>query len=226
LVILSWISDQLTLLAEGFGEPLTAERVEIYAGGLIDIPQDRLQVAFKRALRELTWFPKLAELRNLAGAKTADQSKVEARAAWDYVNEYLRKWGVDLLPIYSREEKITAPPLDPRIDYALRRIGGLKGLNQVDAESWPFVQRDFCEAYTLAPVAELMAPQLTQQFGDRKLLGNMRQLAEGKTMEQSAAKQEPQGAGSLSSRVADLTPERRAELKRNFDEEFAKRKKG
>lgn len=214
------------MLAEGFGEPLTAERVEIYASGLIDIPQKRLHVAFNRALQELTWFPRLAELRNLAGAKTVDQNKVEADAAWDYVNKYLRKWGVDLLPLYSQGKKITAPPLDSRIDYALRRIGGLKGLNQVDAESWPFMYRDFCEAYTLAPVAELMAPQLTEQFGDRKLLGNMRQLAEGKTMEPRITKQESQGAVPSSSRGADLTSERRAELKRNFHEEFAKRTKG
>ena len=133
---------------------------------------------------------------------------------------------MDLLPLYSQGKKNTAPPLEPRIDYALRRIGGLKGLNQVNAESWPFVYRDFCESYTLAPVAELMAPQLTEQFGDRKLLGNMKQLAEGKTMEQPITKQESQVAAPSASRVADLTPERRAELKRNFDEEFAKRKKG
>jgi hypothetical protein len=224
LVILSWISDELTILAEAFGEPLTEQRVEIYASGLADIPQDRLQVAFKRARYELTWFPKLAELRNLAGAKPDDQKKVEADAAWNHVNEYLRKWGVDRLPIYSGGNKITAPRLDTRSEYALRRIGGRWALNQMDAENRPFMYRDFCEAYILAPVAELMAPQLLEQFGDRALVGNVKQLTEAKTMEQSPASQESPGVLPPLSRVGELSPERKAELRQKLNDELAKRK--
>jgi hypothetical protein len=67
LELLDWINDQLTILAEAFGEQVTAERQEIYCAGLADIQQDRLQTAFRRARYELKWFPKLAELRELAG---------------------------------------------------------------------------------------------------------------------------------------------------------------
>lgn len=55
-------------MAEAFGEPLTEQRQEIYCAGLADIPRQQLQTAFKRARYELRWFPKLAELRELAGA--------------------------------------------------------------------------------------------------------------------------------------------------------------
>jgi hypothetical protein len=55
-------------MAEAFGERLTEERQEIYCAGLADVPQDRLDTAFRRARYELKWFPKLAELRELAGA--------------------------------------------------------------------------------------------------------------------------------------------------------------
>lgn len=65
--LLDWINDQLTILAEAFGEGLTEQRQEIYCGGLADIGQERLDVAFRRARYELKWFPKLAELRELAG---------------------------------------------------------------------------------------------------------------------------------------------------------------
>ena len=65
---LDWINDELTILAEAFGERLTEERQEIYCAGLAEIEQDRLAVAFRRARYELKWFPKLAELRELAGA--------------------------------------------------------------------------------------------------------------------------------------------------------------
>jgi hypothetical protein len=220
LAILSWISDELMILAEAFGEPLTEQRVEIYTSGLADIPQDRLQGAFRRARYELTWFPKLAELRNLAGLKPDDQKKVEADAAWNHVNEYLRKWGVDRLPIYSGGNKATAPRLESRSEYALRRIGGLWALNQMGAESRPFMYRDFCEAYVLAPVAELMAPQLLEQFGDRKLVGNVKQLTGALTMEQQPAA--PEVLPPLS-RVGEPSQERKAELRRKLDNELAKR---
>ncbi len=182
LELLSWISDQLTMLAEAFGEQLTEERMEIYARSLADIPQDQLRFSFQRALNQLTWFPKLAELRTLAGADAEKEKKIEADAAWTYVNDYLSKWGVDLLPVYSGGNKTTPPPLDPHIEYALRRIGGLRALNQMDVTRMPFVYRDFCEAYNQAPIAELMAPGLEQRFGSEKLLGAVKELAKAKTM--------------------------------------------
>ena len=183
--VFSWIVDQLTMLAEGFGETLTVERTEIYAQALADIPRDRLSVAFRRALRELTYFPKVAELRNFAVSSTKDEKKVEANAAWEYVNEYLRKWGADRLPIYSGGEVTSPPPLDPRSDYALRRVGGLRALNQVDVDKMPFMYRDFCEAYALAPVAEAMALPLQEQFGEARLLGSVKQFLQDKSMDGS-----------------------------------------
>jgi hypothetical protein len=74
----------LTILAEAFGEALTEQRQEIYCGGLADISQDRLQVAFRRARYELKWFPKLAELRELAGALGGDlkDSRPGPEEAW------------------------------------------------------------------------------------------------------------------------------------------------
>ncbi len=168
------------MLAEALGEDLTPERIEIYARGLVDIAPDRLNIAFQRALRELIFFPKLAELRNFAGSRGDDEKKVEAEAAWTYVNNYLRKWGADLLPIYSGGKQIMPPPLDARVDYALRRIGGLQALHQMDLNKMPFIYRDFCEAYALAPLAELMAPRLEQQFGDLKMLGTLKELPKPK----------------------------------------------
>jgi hypothetical protein len=68
LELLEWINDELTVLAEAFGEPLTEQRQEIYCAGLADLHQDQLRIVFRRARYELKWFPKLAELRELAGA--------------------------------------------------------------------------------------------------------------------------------------------------------------
>lgn len=228
LAIRSWISKQLTGLAEGFGESLTVERVEIYTDGLVDISQDRLRVAFRRALYESNFFPRLAELRHLAGSNAEDEKKVEAQAAWSYVNEYLRKWGTEKLPIRSAGQWVTAPPLEPRLEYALRQIGGLWRLNQVSEQTYAFVFRDFCEAYALAPVADLMAPQLLEQFGDLKLAGNIKQLVGAREPEQRVADREPGTTGGSTERekpraIDELTPERKADLRRQLNEELAKR---
>jgi len=64
---LDWINDQITIMAEAFAEKLTEERQEIYCAGLADIARERLEVAFRRVRYELKWFPKIAELRELAG---------------------------------------------------------------------------------------------------------------------------------------------------------------
>jgi len=156
--------------------------MDIYARSLGDLPMNRLNIAFQRALRELVFFPKVAELRNLAGASTQDEAKVEADAAWSFVNDYLRKWGVYLLPIRSGGKEIPPPPLDARVDYALRRIGGLQALNQMDVNRMPFMYRDFCDAYAQAPLAEQMAPRLEQQFGTNKVLGTIGDLARAKAI--------------------------------------------
>jgi hypothetical protein len=222
--VLNWIIDQLTMLAEAFGDSVTEERMVIYARDLVDIPQDRLDIAFQRARRERTFFPKIAELRALASSRSQDENKVEANAAWDYVNEYLRKWGVDHLPLYSGSKVITPPPLDARTDYALRRIGGFRALNQVEVDKMPFMHRDFCEAYALAPVAELMALPLRQQFGGEKLQGSVKMLTEAKSME-CHTKQSEEWKDALPVQRTDAWyAERRADLKRQADELLAKRK--
>jgi hypothetical protein len=74
LELLDWINDQLTILAEAFGETLTEQRQEIYCAGLADIQRDQLNNAFRRARYELKWFPKLAELRDLAGVSRYGQN--------------------------------------------------------------------------------------------------------------------------------------------------------
>lgn len=81
---LEWIVDQLTILAEAFGEALTEQRQEIYCTGLVDIPQSQLETAFRRARYELKWFPKLAELRELAGvlSNIANDGRPGPEEAW------------------------------------------------------------------------------------------------------------------------------------------------
>jgi hypothetical protein len=76
--------DELTALGEAFGEGLTAERQAIYVTALADIPIDQLRQAIRAAIQELKWFPKVAELRELAGAppRTLNDGRPGPEEAW------------------------------------------------------------------------------------------------------------------------------------------------
>jgi hypothetical protein len=174
----------------------------VYAQDLSELARPQLEIAFGRARRELKFFPKISELLELAGAKPEDARKVEADAAWNHALNYLRKWGVDRMPVYSGGKRIDAPTLPPRIEFALRRVGGLWGLNQITSESRPFVQKDFTEAYQQAPIAESLAPQLGSMFGDKKLLGQVKQLMSGAKMDATA------GTAGRASKLPPLTIKR------------------
>jgi hypothetical protein len=181
-----WLIDKLTILAEAFGQDLTDARLRLYAEDLSELTRQQLEIAFVRVRQELKFFPQISELRELAGAKSEDLRKVEAAAAWNYSLDYLRKWGVDRMPVYSGGKRIDPPPLLPQVEYALRRIGGLPGLNQITAESRPFMQKDFTEAYWQALIAESLAPELESMFGEKQLLGQVKRLISGSRMEVSA----------------------------------------
>ncbi len=172
-----WILDQLTILGEAFGEALTAERLRIYVEDLASVELPQLAIAFKRARAELKFFPKIAELQTLAGADTKEMQAVEAEGAWQTANRYLEQHGIDSLPTFRGGKVFVPLPLPPRIDYALRRIGGLRGLNLMTEESRPFMRRDFVEAYWQAPLAEQMRPMLDGLLGAKQLEGQVRQLA-------------------------------------------------
>jgi hypothetical protein len=176
LELQEWLIEQLGILAIAFGEPITPERLRVYADDLLcDLSRVQLQTALIRARRELRFFPKIAELRDLAGMKAKDAQQVEANAAWEYANRYLRRHGVVKYDLDDR------PAQPPRIEYALRRIGGFAVLNQITAESYPFKYKEFCEAYVLAPMADFLAPQLEAQFLANRSLGDLqRKLAPGK----------------------------------------------
>ena len=191
-------------------------------------PPEAIEWVFREWRLKSTFFPSIAGIAELisrwhGGANREDQKKVEANAAWDYVNEYLRKWGVDFLPLYSGSKVTIPPPLDARMDYALRRIGGLRALNQVDVDKRPFMYRDFCEAYALAPVAELMAVPLQKQFSGEKLQGSVKLLMGTNSMERHAEQTEASKDAPPVRRSDEWYAKRRTELKRQADELLVKR---
>jgi hypothetical protein len=220
-----WLIEQIGILAAAFGEPVTSARLRIYAEDLVaDLSRPQLEVALKRARRELKFFPKISELRDLAGAKTEDALHVEADAAWQFANRYLEKYGVVK---YDRDER---PALPPRVDYALRRVGGLWALNQMTSESRPFMYKDFCEAYRLAPTAELLAPQLAEKLCARKLLKDVKELTSARTGSEKPSGAQPTQAPTFWAKPIPASPtdaqirDRREMLRQQRDKLQSKRR--
>jgi hypothetical protein len=79
-----WIANQVSGLAVAFGCEISGERLEFYAEHLADIPKEKLHQAFWQAGRDLKFFPKIAELRELAGALPGlpDDGRPGPEEAW------------------------------------------------------------------------------------------------------------------------------------------------
>jgi hypothetical protein len=172
---LFWLVDELTVLAECFGESgekLSPQRLQIYAADLADLDRQQLEVAFRRARRECRFFPKIAELRQLAGADPAEQLQAEAHAAWDEVMKFVQNFvSNDVFGNFGPEHgwhPRNYPRLSDRILDTVRRTGGWKVYKCTTDEDFPFVQKRFLEEYEAwtaveqVPTSRLLAetPQL------------------------------------------------------------------
>lgn len=167
-------SDKLRIallrLAQTLQFSLHPDSVDDYLNNLLDLSDEQLTVAFTRAMRECEFFPRIAKLRELAGSAPAQQKQVEsveAQAAWNEVQRYISKHGVERLPVHVRSKgepgkpgyvpshQAPPPPLPARIEYALRRIGGLQALRGGDMDTaFPFLLRDFTAGFNEYPLTE------------------------------------------------------------------------
>lgn len=160
---MEWIVEQLTILGVTLDTQLSAQRLVLYAQALSDIGRESLALAFVEAGKRCQFFPRPAELRELAVGKADDQQEVEAQGAWLWIQDFMRKfWHADI-GIDRR-----APNIPPAINYTLRIIGGFRALSQMEVGSEPFVQKAFVAAFRLAPMAELMAPKLPSLLPTRE----------------------------------------------------------
>lgn len=148
------------MLAEAFGEALTSVRIDVYVEYLSDLPFDRLMEAMLAAPLKLKFFPKIAELRELAGIDSDEQAAAEA--AWVEIERYVSTFFHPDLGIHGRTRfGIYEPPpkLDERTATALRACGGpSRVLAAVDTENdeseYGWVKKEFVAAWKRAPAVQ------------------------------------------------------------------------
>lgn len=173
-----WVISELTVLAEAFGETVSEQRLAINAADLLDIPQETLREVFIRSRRELKWYPKVAELREMALGKPQDNLEAGASKAWDDVQKFLRKWGCNPLPVWSHGKEIYPPAFDERTERAMRCVGGLKAIEYADEKTFGFMKRDFMTEWIRFDAAERQPSALLPSK-------EIKQLAEATDMEKA-----------------------------------------
>jgi hypothetical protein len=95
-------------------------------------------------IRESRYFPTVAELRERAGLSKLDRDAIEVNQAWEFVCRFLQKHWHPAVGCYDN-----APPIPPRIGFAVRQIGGLEALHYCSPERLHELRRDFGKAYRL-----------------------------------------------------------------------------
>jgi hypothetical protein len=167
-----WLAEQLVVLAEATGENVTPARLKIYAADLADLGRSQLEVAFARARRELKFFPRIAELRELAGSSVKQSQDAEGRKCWDILTAFVARYvSNDVYGGFGPEHgwyPKTFPKLSDRILDTVRRTGGWKVYACMTEEDFPFVQKRFFEEYAAWTAVE--------RVDVSKLLAEMPQL--------------------------------------------------
>src|ERR1035438_3804216 len=89
------IVDNIGALAAAYDHPLTAEGIDAYARALMDLSPDELHHGFNRAIRELKFWPRPSELREMCtGCAAAMTDKLRIDAAWNWIHQYITMFGV------------------------------------------------------------------------------------------------------------------------------------
>jgi hypothetical protein len=189
---LGWIIDQLVMAAAAKGQIHTAERLQINAEDLIDIPQDALALAFDKARKELDYVLQVSQLRRLALADEAGKLDAEMRAAWDVLMKFVNKWcrwndgyfDGENSHVFSARVETGAPELPQRITDTVRRTGGWATYLGMEPSDFPFQQKRFFEEYQAWAAVERVLPDLAKvlQLPEAQI----KQLTGSKTMDNAA----------------------------------------
>lgn len=176
-----WLLGAVPKLAAAWNELMPKERLDQYVEDLKEFTIEELSIGFLRARRELDKFPSIAQLRMMIRGETANSAKqrqtAEAYEAWEWVMEYVSRYGCDGLGEYRNGYLVPPPPISERTRYALARIGGLRAMRSIPEESFPFMLRDFTAAFNEFPLTELEdKPVLTT--GAKQLMPSAEEIAE------------------------------------------------
>jgi hypothetical protein len=118
----------------------------LWREGLEDLSYGVLERAFRRTLQACKYWPvKVSDIREQADRGREAYVQADAEIKWNNVLEYIRVyWSPDLPGGASSK----APPISPRVMYAIKCAGGLAEIAECLREHLHFKKEHFLEAYT------------------------------------------------------------------------------
>lgn len=135
-----YVLEWLNKLAAGFRVELSEETQAIYLAELCPLPQDRLERAMSRTLREWMRPSQMPPLGFIL--ERLDNSQLEAEMCWESTQQCLRKfWHPDIGFLAD------APHFTAAQEYAVRQAGGLHRIHNATDEMFGLIRRDFMAAF-------------------------------------------------------------------------------
>jgi hypothetical protein len=171
----------LGMLAEGYSQPLTTTQLKVYVMVLNDLSLEQLNHGCNRAIRELTFWPRPAELRELcSGIKAKKSDSTRADAAWEWVITYLEYYGIDGETQYELQGRTEYMFKDGKIEaeyyHRLQILNGAWGPLDQFATSAPFYILTSREA---PEIPDLVSSTLIQLAGSVK--GGLKRISKARS---------------------------------------------
>ena len=153
----------LKLYSIQYDREITAELAKMYQAGLGDMEPEQIEEACKKALLELKFFPKIAEIRERVGNETKALTEIQAEEDWAFA------WTHAPLD-YNPDLKTGLQPrgLSPAGTWAILRMGGWPRIAEAKERDEPFMRKRFMELYELYGHSE-QAKRITAGQSQRTL---------------------------------------------------------
>ena len=164
------LTQGLLRLQKYFLIELKDEVLEIYIEELSRYNPEQLQIIFSRVIRKCKFFPRIAEIEELAGnagSKQIAQQTSRAHEAFEEACSMMRKIGSYRTPDF----------IDPLIPAVIKnRFNGWIKFGQTEVNDW--MRKAFVEEYrALSEVEELPSIELEGMHQRKQLCGGIKQIA-------------------------------------------------
>jgi hypothetical protein len=125
----------MAMLDKAFRQETSEMGNEVYWQGLRDCEIEDVKAAFVKAIRDLKFYPKVAELRGYIIGEADDM----AALAWREVNKAIGMPGTYVSVMFG----------DPVIHWVVEQMGGWPAMGLITKDDAPFREQDFRRLYSV-----------------------------------------------------------------------------
>jgi hypothetical protein len=136
----------LAAMAENYDKSMSKAGMRLYFQAVSDLTIEQFEQATSIAVRELKWWPKPAEIREIAGKLKPSERDKKEMLAITTANDANEAWAKALKHIMDGKARYGGTGID-EIDHTIRLMGGWPRMSEVKTDEIPFREREFIEKY-------------------------------------------------------------------------------